>query len=205
MRGRERRLAAALGALIVSAIAAAGCVALSAAQRAQSAPARRLRRSAVGLRGTQVLDDGLEIPLPATGRPAALDRALMALSAGIVRRAVGRAAARWWRDDGRRGRLDGTGCVAAQTPGDVGYSARENDPFENCKSGSRGLDRHLAVLDNPGVRSTRPSVLDGWGAFGFVVNWGVPGACDWRASRRRPPRQSAGHPPAHLPLGEVDE
>ena len=76
-------------------VVAAGCVALSAAQRALSTPVRQLRRSTVAVRGAQVLDDGTEIPLSATGIAAPFDRALMALSAGVVLLAVGLVAARW--------------------------------------------------------------------------------------------------------------
>jgi hypothetical protein len=76
-------------------VVAAGCVALSVAQRILSTPVRRLRRRTATLEGVQRLDDGTRIELSAAGVAAPLDRALMALSGGIVLLAVGLIAARW--------------------------------------------------------------------------------------------------------------
>jgi hypothetical protein len=76
-------------------VVAAGCVALSVAQRTLSTPVRRLRRRTATLEGVQRLDDGTRIELSAAGVAAPLDRALMALSGGIVLLAVGLIAARW--------------------------------------------------------------------------------------------------------------
>ncbi len=76
-------------------VVAAGCVALSAGQRALSTPVRRLRRHTVSLEGTQLLDDGTQCELSIATAAAPLDHALMALSAGIVLLAVGLIATRW--------------------------------------------------------------------------------------------------------------
>ncbi len=74
---------------------AAGCVALSAAQRALSTPVRRLRRHTVSLEGIQRLDDGTQEDLSIASTAAVFDRALLALSAGLVLVAVGLIATRW--------------------------------------------------------------------------------------------------------------
>jgi hypothetical protein len=74
---------------------AAGCVALSAAQRALSTPVRRLRRHTVSLDGIQRLDDGTQEELSIASTAAVFDRALLALSAGLVLVAVGLIATRW--------------------------------------------------------------------------------------------------------------
>jgi hypothetical protein len=74
---------------------AAGCVAISAAQRALSTPVRRLRRRTTSLEGIQRLDDGTEIELSVAAIAAPLDRALVALSGGVVLLAIGLVAARW--------------------------------------------------------------------------------------------------------------
>jgi len=74
---------------------AAGCVAVSAAQRALSTPARRLRRRTSSLEGVQRLGDGTEIELSVAVVAAPLDRALAAMSGGVVLLAIGLVAARW--------------------------------------------------------------------------------------------------------------
>jgi hypothetical protein len=74
---------------------AAGCVAVSAAQRALSTPARRLRRRTSSLEGVQRLGDGTEIELSVAVVAAPLDRALAAMSGGLVLLAIGLVAARW--------------------------------------------------------------------------------------------------------------
>ena len=74
---------------------AAGCVAVSAAQRALSTPVRRLRRRTTSLEGVQRLGDGTEIELSVAAVAAPLDRALVALSGGVVLLAIGLVAARW--------------------------------------------------------------------------------------------------------------
>jgi hypothetical protein len=76
-------------------VVAAGCAALSAAQRALSTPVRRLRRHTDALDGVQRLDDGTHLDLSIDTAAAPLDRALLALSAGIVLLALGLIAARW--------------------------------------------------------------------------------------------------------------
>jgi len=76
-------------------LVAAGCVAISAAQRALSTPARRLRRRTQALEGVQRLDDGTRIELSVAAVADPLDRALMALSGGVVLLAIGLVAARW--------------------------------------------------------------------------------------------------------------
>jgi hypothetical protein len=76
-------------------LVAAGCVAVSAAQRALSTPARRLRRHTTALEGLQQLDDGTQVELSVAMIAAPLDRALVALSGGVVLLAIGLVAARW--------------------------------------------------------------------------------------------------------------
>ena len=76
-------------------VVAAGCVALSAGQRALSTPVRRLRRHTTSLEGIQLLDDGTRRELSIAEAAAPLDRALTALSVGIVLLAVGLIATRW--------------------------------------------------------------------------------------------------------------
>lgn len=76
-------------------LVAAGCVAVSAAQRSLSTPVRRLRRRTTSLTGVQRLDDGTEVPLSVATVAAPFDRALMALSGGVVLLAIGLVAARW--------------------------------------------------------------------------------------------------------------
>ncbi len=84
------------GALAWSGVlVAAGCVAISAAQRALSTPVRLLRRRTASLDGVQRLDDGTEIALSVAAVAAPLDRALLALSGGVVLLAIGLVAARW--------------------------------------------------------------------------------------------------------------
>jgi hypothetical protein len=76
-------------------LVAAGCVAVSAAQRALSTPVRRLRRHTTALEGLQQLDDGTQVELSVAMVAAPFDRALMALSGGVVLLAIGLVAARW--------------------------------------------------------------------------------------------------------------
>ncbi len=61
-------------------LAAAGCAAISAAQRALSTPARRLRRRVVRVTGELETDDGVREPIDATTLRAAPERALRWLS-----------------------------------------------------------------------------------------------------------------------------
>jgi hypothetical protein len=63
---------------------AAGCFALSLAQRRLSTPARELRRSTIHLSGTQTLADGSERELDSERLAAPLDGALRALAVAIV-------------------------------------------------------------------------------------------------------------------------
>lgn len=76
-------------------LVAAGCVAISAAQRALSTPVRTLRRRTTAFEGMQRLDDGTQIELSVAVLAAPLDRALVALSGGVVLLAIGLVAARW--------------------------------------------------------------------------------------------------------------
>jgi hypothetical protein len=62
----------------------AGCIALSAAQRRLSTPARELRRRTVSVTGEQRLTDGRTVELTATSLAGPLDDALAALSAAVV-------------------------------------------------------------------------------------------------------------------------
>jgi hypothetical protein len=73
---------------------AAGCFALSLAQRRLSTPVRALRRRTLHVSGTQTLADGSELPLTAERLAGPLDAALRALSVAIVLIA---AAAVWTR------------------------------------------------------------------------------------------------------------
>lgn len=75
-------------------IAAAGCAALSAAQRALSTPVRRLRRRVAEVRGQLVLRDGTSEPLDAASLRAAPETALRWMSAAVPLLAVGLLAAR---------------------------------------------------------------------------------------------------------------
>jgi hypothetical protein len=63
---------------------AAGCFALSLAQRRLSTPVRELRRRTLHLSGTQTLADGSEVELDAERLAAPLDGALGALAVAIV-------------------------------------------------------------------------------------------------------------------------
>ena len=74
--------------------AAAGCAALSWAQRALSAEARRIRRRAVSVRGEVVLDDGTREEIGAATLRRAPERALRALSAAVPLLAAGLVLAR---------------------------------------------------------------------------------------------------------------
>ncbi len=76
-------------------VVAAGCVAVSAAQRALSTPVRQLRRRTASLEGRQRLHDGTELELSVAAVAAPFDRALVALSGGVVLLAIGLVAARW--------------------------------------------------------------------------------------------------------------
>ena len=75
-------------------IVAGGAVALSAAQRALSTPARILRRRAPEVTGTVIIADGDRITLDRGVLLAPLERALRALSWGVVLVAAGLAVAR---------------------------------------------------------------------------------------------------------------
>lgn len=74
---------------------AAGCVGLSAAQRALSTPARQVRRATRTVGGHLEEEDGTVVPLTLAGLAAPLERALLALSCGVVLLAIGAVAARW--------------------------------------------------------------------------------------------------------------
>jgi 4-hydroxybenzoate polyprenyltransferase len=76
-------------------VVALGCLALSAAQRALSTPVRRLRRRTSEVAGVQRLRDGTTIELSVAGLAAPMERALTALSCGVVLIAIGAVAARW--------------------------------------------------------------------------------------------------------------
>jgi hypothetical protein len=76
-------------------VVTAGCVAISAAQRVLSTSVRRLRRRTDALEGVQRLDDGTQIELSVATVADPLDRALVALSGGVVLLAIGLVAARW--------------------------------------------------------------------------------------------------------------
>ena len=76
-------------------VVALGCLALSAAQRALSTPVRRLRRRTSEVAGVQRLRDGTTIELSVAGLAGPLERALTALSCGVVLIAIGAVAARW--------------------------------------------------------------------------------------------------------------
>lgn len=70
-------------------LVAAGCFALTAAQRRLSTPVRELRRRTVHVSGQQQLSDGRVVELTRAGLVAPLERALMALSVGVVALAAG--------------------------------------------------------------------------------------------------------------------
>ncbi len=70
-------------------LVAAGCFALSLAQRRLSTPARRLRRQTVAVVGEQRLSDGSVEALTREGLAAPLERALSLLSAALVLLALG--------------------------------------------------------------------------------------------------------------------
>jgi len=63
---------------------AAGCFALSLAQRRLSTPVRELRRRTIHLSGTQTMADGSEVDLDVERLAAPLDGALRALTVAIV-------------------------------------------------------------------------------------------------------------------------
>jgi len=72
------------GTLSVAAVlAAAGCVALSAAQRALSTPVRRLRRRVIGVTGSMALEDGTMEPIDAGTLGHAPEVALRLLSISV--------------------------------------------------------------------------------------------------------------------------
>jgi hypothetical protein len=73
---------------------AAGCLAMSVAQRRLSSPARELRRRTSAIAGTRTLADGRVEPLSLTGLLAPLDGALAALSLAMVVTACAFVAAR---------------------------------------------------------------------------------------------------------------
>jgi len=71
------------------AVVAAGCTAMSAAQRVLSTPVRRLRRTIVGVEGVMRRDDGGEEPLDAATLRAAPEGALRLLSLAVPLLAAG--------------------------------------------------------------------------------------------------------------------
>jgi hypothetical protein len=73
---------------------AAGCTAMSVAQRRLSSPARELRRRTRGVEGVRTLGDGSTEPLSVAGLLAPLDGALAALSLATVVTACAVVAAR---------------------------------------------------------------------------------------------------------------
>jgi hypothetical protein len=73
---------------------AAGCMAMSVAQRRLSSPARELRRRTLAVRGTRTLRDGSTEALSVSGLLAPLDGALAALSLAMVVTACALVAAR---------------------------------------------------------------------------------------------------------------
>jgi hypothetical protein len=73
---------------------AAGCTAISVAQRRLSSPARELRRRTLAVSGTRTLRDGSTEPLTLDGVLAPLDGALAALSLAMVVTACALVAAR---------------------------------------------------------------------------------------------------------------
>ena len=75
-------------------LVAAGCFAMSAAQRRLSTPVRELRRRTLSVHGEQRLADGRTVELTAARIAAPLDRALAALSLAIVLLACAAVAAR---------------------------------------------------------------------------------------------------------------
>lgn len=79
---------------VAAVVAAAGCSALSAAQRKLSTPVRRLRRRVAEVRGELVLRDGTREPLDAAALRAAPESALRWLSVAVPLLAAGLLAAR---------------------------------------------------------------------------------------------------------------
>jgi hypothetical protein len=75
---------------------AAGCLALSVAQRRLSSPARELRRRTSSVSGVRRRRDGSGEEITLEGLLAPLDGALAALSAGVVLTACAAVAARLW-------------------------------------------------------------------------------------------------------------
>ena len=71
------------------------CISISVAQRALSTPVRQLRRRTREVAGVQYLQDGTVTELSVTGLARPLERALAALSCGMVLCAVAFVAARW--------------------------------------------------------------------------------------------------------------
>jgi hypothetical protein len=79
---------------LAPALAAVAAFALSWAQRSLSAPARTLRRAARRVEGSVTMVDGTTLPLDTGALLAPLERALQALSWGLVTLAAGLAVAR---------------------------------------------------------------------------------------------------------------
>ena len=73
---------------------AAGCVAMSVAQRRLSTPARELRRRTLSVSGTRVRADGASEPLSLADMLRPLDGALAALSVAVFLTACALLAAR---------------------------------------------------------------------------------------------------------------
>jgi len=79
---------------LAGALGAAGALAMSGAQRSLSTPARRLRRRVAGIGGSITYDDGTVEPLEIRGLLSPLERALRAMSWGMVALAAAMAFAR---------------------------------------------------------------------------------------------------------------
>jgi hypothetical protein len=79
----------ALAVDVAGVIVAAGCFALSVAQRVLSTPVRELRRRTVSVGGEQRLRDGSVVELSAARLAAPLDAALRAMAVGLVLLAAG--------------------------------------------------------------------------------------------------------------------
>jgi hypothetical protein len=82
---------------VAAVLVAAGCVWLSAAQRALSTPVRRLRRRVSAVEGSLILDDGTTEVVDAGSLRAAPEAALKLLSVAVPLLALGAVLARPWR------------------------------------------------------------------------------------------------------------
>ena len=79
---------------VAALLAAAGCAALSAAQRALSTPVRRLRRHVADVRGEMILGDGIREPVDASTLREAPESGLRLMSLAVPLLAAGLLAAR---------------------------------------------------------------------------------------------------------------